>query len=170
MKARRARPEDIGPVYSLISHYAAEGLLLPRAEEEIREHISRFLVLSDHDKLIGCVALEPYGADLAEVRSLAVAPEARGRGLGARLLRFAVVTARRRKIARVFALTHETQFFERQGFQASSRLALPEKIERDCCTCPKVNHCDLIALIATVCPDRITLPILAADRKAVPAL
>lgn len=170
MKARRARPEDLGPVYRLISHYAAQGLLLPRPEEEIREHIGRFLVLSDHDKLIGCVALEPYGADLAEVRSLAVAPEFRGHGLGARLLRFAVVTARRRKIARVFAVTHETAFFERQGFQTSSRLALPEKVARDCRSCPKREGCELIAVIATVCPDRIPLPILAAGQKAVPAL
>jgi len=120
---------------------------------------------------IGCVALESYGADLAEVRSLAVDPAIRGRGLGARLLRFALATAKRRKIARVFAVTHAPDFFGRLGFVASTSAmaeALPEKIARDCRTCPKAEKCELVAVIATVIPERATLPILEA--KPAPAV
>ncbi len=174
MKARRARPEDTVGVHRLIAHYAALGLLLPRTEDEVREHIDRFLVLTEaadgKEAVLGCVALEPYGADLAEVRSLAVDPGAQGHGLGARLLRFALVIAKRRKIARIFAVTHAPEFFARQGFHASPRFALPQKIERDCRTCPKARNCELIAVIATVCPQRITLPVLAAAGNAAPAL
>lgn len=176
MKARRARPEDGPAVHRIVAHYAAQGLLLPRSEEEIRAHIARFLVLIEppanggKERVIGCVALEPYGPDLAEVRSLAVDPGIRGRGLGTRLLRFALAVARRRKIARIFAVTHAPEFFNRQGFETSTRFALPQKLERDCRVCPKERTCRLVAVIATVRPERIVLPVLAADAKAAPAL
>ncbi len=174
MRARRAKPEDVATIHALIRGYAEQGLLLPRTENEICAHIDRFLVLAESDaesgaaKLLGCVALEPYGADLAEVRSLAVDPRIRGRGLGARLLRFALVTARRRKIARVFAVTHAPEFFGRQGFTVSTRHALPEKIARDCRTCPKSRTCELVAVIAVVCPERIALPVVAAPGASMP--
>lgn len=168
MRARRARPEDAAAVHRLIAHYADLGLLLPRTEEEIREHIGRFLVLTDQEHVLGCVALELYGPDLAEIRSLAVDPETRGRGVGSRLLRFALASARRRKIARLFAVTHAPEFFSRQGFATSTRWALPEKIARDCRGCPKASHCELVAVIATVCPERVTLPVLAAAAQAAP--
>ena len=162
MKQRKAKLVDVPAICRLIEHYAAQGLLLPRSEENVREHLPHFLVLEEGGRLLGCVALEPYGADLAEVRSLAVDPETRGRGLGARLLRHALAVARRRRIARVFAVTHAPEFFGRQGFVTSTRFALPEKIARDCRTCLKAAHCELVAVIATVCPERAALPILTA--------
>ena len=171
MKARKARLKDVAAIHELIAHYASQGLLLPRTEDEIRLHVRRFLVLEEGGRVIGCVALESYGADLAEVRSLAVDPAIRGRGLGARLLRFALATAKRRKIARVFAVTHAPDFFGRLGFVASTSAmaeALPEKVARDCRTCPKAEKCELVAVIATVIPERATLPILEA--KPAPAV
>ena len=138
MRARTARIGDAAAVHRVIAHYAGEGLLLPRTEAEIREHIGRFLVLVEkrngEEKVLGCVALEPYGADLAEIRSLAVAPDARGHGrnVGDRLMKAAMDTARRRKIARLFAVTHRPEFFSRYGFTPGPRQMVPEKIERDC--------------------------------------
>jgi len=170
VRARRAILGNSAAVHQLVAHYAAQGLLLPRTEAEIRAHIGRFLVLIEGEQLLGCVALEPYGQDLAEIRSLAVAPGIRGRGLGTRLLKAALAAARRHKIARVFAVTHTPEFFGRQGFATSTRWALPEKLARDCRTCPKASHCELVAVIATVCPERVTLPVLAAAAKPAPAL
>ncbi len=162
MRPRRARVSDVPAIHAMISRYAAQGLLLPRSEAEVREHIGRFLVFAEKEKVLGCVALDPYGPDLAEVRSLAVAPEAQGRGLGSRLLKFCLAEARRRKIARVFAVTHAPALFRRQGFASSTRHALPEKIARDCCTCPKQRTCQLVAVVAVVLPERALLPVLAA--------
>ena len=108
------------------------------------------------EKVLGCVAIEPYGIDLAEIRSLAVSPEARNSGhhVGNRLMKAVMDTARRRKIARVFALTHRPEFFARHGFTLGPRQTVPEKITRDCDTCAKKNRCKLIACVAVVCPER----------------
>jgi amino-acid N-acetyltransferase len=171
MRARTARMSDAAAVHRVIAHYAGEGLLLPRTEAEIRDHIGRFLVLVEKQKgeeqVLGCVALEPYGRDLAEIRSLAVAPEARGKGrnVGDRLMKAAVDTARRRKIARLFAVTHRPDFFSRYGFTPGPRQAVPEKVERDCVGCPKERKCTLVATIATVIPERELLPILHGRAK-----
>jgi N-acetylglutamate synthase-like GNAT family acetyltransferase len=160
MKARRAIVSDAPAIYALIAHFAGLGLLLPRAEEEIRRNISHFLVHKEKGRVMSCVALESYGADLAEIRSLAVAPEIHRRGRGAQLLEFVLAEARRREIARVFAVTHAPDFFLHRGFAAVSRHSLTEKIERDCRACPKRRSCKLVAVVATVIPERMTLRIL----------
>lgn len=171
MRARKARMSDASAVHRVIAHYAGEGLLLPRTEAEIREHIARFLVLVEkrngEEKVLGCVALEPYGPDLAEIRSLAVAPEARGHGrnVGDRLMNAAMATARRRKIARLFAVTHRPDFFSRYGFTPGPRQAVPEKVARDCVGCPKERKCTLVATVAVVCSDRDLLPVLSGSAK-----
>lgn len=171
MRARTARMSDAAAVHRVIAHYAGEGLLLPRTEAEIREHIARFLVLVEknngEEKILGCVALEPYGRDLAEIRSLAVAPEARGKGrnVGDRLMKAAMDTARHRKIARLFAVTHRPDFFSRYGFAPGPRQAIREKVERDCVGCPKERKCTLVATVAQVLPERNVLPILSGRAK-----
>jgi len=168
MRTRRARPSDAPAIHALIAHYAAQSVLLPRSEENIREHFTHFLVVEENRQLAGCVSLELYGSDLAEIRSLAVGPESRGRGLGFRLLEFALAEARRRRIARVFAVTHAPDFFIRHGFALSHRRAIPEKIARDCAACPKARRCRLAAVIATILPERAALPILDEAAASVP--
>lgn len=168
MKARKARLSDASAIHSLIANYARQGILLPRTEQNIREQISKFFVLAEKRRLVGCASLENYGSDLAEIRSLAVNQEIRGRGLGGKLVEFVLAEARRKSIARVFAVTHAPTFFLRHGFAASSRRDIPEKLERDCCTCPKARDCRLTAVIATVIPERVALPVL--DGVASPSL
>ncbi|MGH9858945.1 MAG: GNAT family N-acetyltransferase, partial [Candidatus Acidiferrales bacterium] len=167
--ARRARAADVEAVHALIAHYAAQGLLLPRSEDDVRAHIDHFLVLSLAGRAVGCVALEPYGAHLAEIRSLAMTPAHAGNGRGARLVRFALAVARRRKIARVFAVTHAPEFFQRLGFAPADRRAITEKVERDCRTCPKQVSCALTALIFTIVPRREILPVLTSPLMTAPA-
>ena len=176
MRARTARTADAIAVHRVIAHYAGEGSLLPRTEDEIRKNISHFIVLvekrNEEEKVLGCVALEPYGADLAEIRSLAVVPDARGHGynVGDRLMKAAMDAARRRKIARLFAVTHRPEFFSRYGFTPGPRQTVPEKIERDCVTCPKEQRCKLVATVAVVCPERDVLSVLNDAGKALSVL
>ena len=160
MKTRPARISDAASIHRLVAHYAEQGFLLPRAEEEICHNIGHFLVQEERQHIIGCLSLESYGPDLAEIRSVAVSPERRGEGLGASLIEFALLEARRRGIARVFAVTHAPQFFEQQGFVAGSRRSLTEKIERDCRACLKQRSCKLVAVVATVLPERVMFPLI----------
>ena len=160
MKVRRARAADAAAIHSLINYYAEQGLLLARDAEEIRANFRHFLLLEDAGAVAGCVALEPYGSSLAEIRSLAIAPGVRSQGLGRRLLDAVVAEAKRRGIARVFVVTHAPEFFLRRGFQARKRRMLPEKIERDCIRCPKAAACQLAAVVADVLPERAALRVL----------
>ena len=102
MKTRLARPEDLAALCALIEDYAQQGVLLPRAADEVRMHLERFVVLTEtvETKLalaerLRCVALEPYGDRGALARS-----GGRGR-LGRETTRSGATMARRRKIARV---------------------------------------------------------------------
>jgi amino-acid N-acetyltransferase len=169
MRTRRAKISDAAAIHALIAHYAARGLLLPRDAEEIRANIGHFIVQEESRRLISCLSLESYGADFAEIRSIAVHPENRGQGLGARLIASALNEARRCGIARVFAVTHAPKFFERQGFIAAARQSLAEKIERDCRACSQQRTCKLVAVIATVIPERVMMPILSDSAAPVPA-
>ena len=168
MKIRLAKTKDLPGICELIHECAERGGLLPRSHEDISAHLASFVVLVEDvtgksairsENLLGCVSLESYGRNLAEIRSLAVVPEARGRGLGGKILQAALNVARQRRIARVFAVTHAPDLFERRGFVAVSRDAVPEKLERDCRHCSKAVDCHLAALVKVVCPERELLPI-----------
>ena len=74
------------------------------------------------------MALELYGG-AALLRSLAVAPERRGEGLGLRLARSAVALARARGAREVFLLTETAAgFFPRLGFEPVDRAAAPPAV------------------------------------------
>jgi N-acetylglutamate synthase-like GNAT family acetyltransferase len=159
MRARRARDTDLAEIHALIAQCAEKGLLLPRATAEIRAHIREFLVLVEGNRLAGCVALDSYTSGLAEIRSLAVHPHFRGRGLGGRLLAFALEEAQRRRIAQVFAVTHAAELFVKAGFFLVSRNEIPEKMERDCHVCPRANSCRLVTVKAIILPEANAFPI-----------
>jgi amino-acid N-acetyltransferase len=165
MRTRRARAGDAEAIARLVEFYAASGVLLPRSRKEILAGIENFLVLADRERVAGCLALERYSADLAEIRSVAVNPELRGRGLGARLLRAGMAEAGRRGYARVFAVTRSPGFFLRRGFQAIGRHALTEKIERDCAVCPRAGDCRLAGVVAQVADRRVNFPLAATNNE-----
>jgi len=50
---------DAAAVHRVIAHYAGEGLLLPRTEAEIREHIA-MLSEQDQEWILGKSAAELY--------------------------------------------------------------------------------------------------------------
>jgi amino-acid N-acetyltransferase len=70
---------------------------------------------------VGVVGLEYYGAS-ALLRSLAVAPEARGRGLARALTAQALAAAREQGITQIFLLTETAAaFFPQFGFTRIAR-------------------------------------------------
>jgi amino-acid N-acetyltransferase len=152
----RARPAQADGIAGLLARYAAEGRLLPRNADEILENIRDFFVVRDREgALLGCCALKLYGADLAEIRSLAVAPVACGRGFGRELLASCEADASGYGITRVFALTYIPDFFLRQGYQLVDKESLPQKIWRDCLACAHFPNCDETAVLRIIGPDSL---------------
>ncbi|MEV4435894.1 amino-acid N-acetyltransferase [Streptomyces sp. NPDC049555] len=115
---RRARTSDVPAVRRLINAYARDRILLDKATVTLYEDIQEFWVAErDEDAtVIGCGALHVMWEDLAEVRTLAVDPEARGAGVGHQLLEKLVRTARWLGVRRIFCLTFEVDFFAKHGF------------------------------------------------------
>jgi len=139
---RPARVEDIDEMQALINRYAAEDRMLERSRDFLLEHLRDFVVAEDASGFLGCCSLAVLTPDLAEVRSLAVRPEASGRGIGRHLVLACVAEARRLGLRRVFALTLVPDFFERCGFVLTSLGPWPEKSASECPVCPKRFACD----------------------------
>ena len=152
MNVRPARVEDAAAICGIINYYAERGRMLHRSLESVYEALREFLVAEDKGRVVGCVAVDVYWSDLAEVKSLAVAPDRRGGGVGTLLIEAAVADARRLGLAKLFALTYEKEFFTRRGFRTVRREKLPEKVWRECMACPKSDACDEIAMVLDLAP------------------
>jgi len=151
---RRARPSDTRPILNLINRYSTKGVLLPRSYSQVIEKVRDFTVAveeKDGESAVkGVVALHVVGEDLAEVRSLAVEEKLTGKGVGKRLIQFCVDDAREMRLQRIFALTYQTEFFAKLGFERVEKLTLPQKIWGDCVHCAKFSDCDEIAVLLTL--------------------
>lgn len=113
---REARTGDVAIIRHLIDTYSADRILLSKATVTLFEDIQEFYVAEVDGMVVGCGALHVLWEDLAEVRTLAVDLEHRGRGIGDLLLRRLLQQARHLGVARVFCLTFEVEFFSRHGF------------------------------------------------------
>lgn len=145
---RPAQVEDVPAICELINYHAERGRMLHRSLESVYEAMREFQVAeADDGRLLGCAAVDVFWGDLAEVKSLAVDPQHRDRGVGRMLLEAAVDDARRLGIKKLFALTYERDFFARHGFETIDRQTLPEKVWGECIACPKADDCDEIAMM-----------------------
>ena len=128
---RRARTDDVTAIRDLIGSY--KDILLDKPDVTLYEDIQEFWVAErDADgQVVGCGALHVFWLDLAEVRTVAVHPECRGMGVGARILDKLVRTAARIGVRRVFCLTFEVDFFAAHGFQKISGVPVPPSIEAE---------------------------------------
>lgn len=151
MMLQYAQTVDAEAICSLINYYAERGLMLHRSMENAYNSLREFQVATDDaGRIVGCVAVDIFWSDLAEVKSLAVDPDMIGQGIGGRLLEAAIEDARRMGVKRLFTLTYEQGFFQRQGFEVIDRHTLPEKVWRECLACSKADACDEIAMMLSL--------------------
>jgi amino-acid N-acetyltransferase len=113
---REARTSDVRAIRELVDVYSEDRILLSKATVTLYEDVQEFYVAEFDGQVIGCGALHVLWEDLAEVRTLAVAPAHRGRGIGHTLLTRLLDQARSLGVGRVFTLTFETSFFAHHGF------------------------------------------------------
>ncbi|MDQ6891213.1 MAG: arsenic resistance N-acetyltransferase ArsN2 [Acidobacteriota bacterium] len=120
---RRGRPSDFEAAADLLR---ASGLPL----EGFAEHFANSLVADEAAGIVGCVALELYG-ETALLRSLAVASDRRGEGIGERLTAAALADAKLSGARDVYLLTQSAEkFFPRFGFGVEERALAPEILGR----------------------------------------
>jgi amino-acid N-acetyltransferase len=166
--ARNATLQDVDAIHAIIQPLADAGSLLPRPTAELCENIRDFVVAEDDGRVIGCGALHLYGTHLAEIRSIAVAPEAKRRGAGRVLVDALMNEAKRHGVTCVCLFTRTPEFFAHLGFEVARRQELPDKIYKDCVSCPKLSSCDEVAMVKGQVPansnglrdPRISIPLV----------
>lgn len=118
LRVERARTPDVSAIRALVAPYAAQRILIAKDAVAYFEGLAEFRVARDADtgEVLGCGALHVMWEDLAEIRTLAVAESARGRGVGGAIVERLLADARDVGVARVFCLTFEVDFFAAHGF------------------------------------------------------
>ena len=119
----RAKNKDLPEILALLGTCELH-------KEGLAAHLSTTLVARKGNEIVGCSALELY-QQLALLRSVAVKPSLRKRGLGVELTRAALDLARECQVRKVylFTLTAST-FFSKLGFIQASRSDVPTAVRQ----------------------------------------
>jgi amino-acid N-acetyltransferase len=157
IRTRKATLPDAAPIHALILSYSREGTLLPRTLSEICENVRDFTVVERKGEIIGCGALHLYGLHLAEVRSIAVAKSEQRQGAGSKLIEALLEEAQEHQVSQVCLFTRSPQYFGKLGFVEVPHASLPDKIFKDCRSCPLFNKCDETAMVFAGAPAQIAI-------------
>jgi amino-acid N-acetyltransferase len=175
IRTHKARIQDARDIFDLVNSLSGDGTLLRRSYAEICENIRDFTVVSRATpdgvtEFLGCGALHLYGPHLAEVRSIVVAEQFRGLGAGDEILEELLAEAEEHRILSVCLFTRIPDYFEHLGFRIAERNDMPDKIYKDCQTCPRLYACDEVAMVrgplpkvAVLGPNTLQRPELASD-------
>ena len=147
---RKANVNDVKKIQKLVNYYAKRERMLPRSLNELYENIRDFFVYSEGKNVCGACALHIDWEDLAEIKSLAVAPSKAKKGIGKKLLDQCMKDAKVLKINKVFALTYVPEFFEKFGFHMIDKKDLPHKIWSECIKCIYFTGCKEIAMMKEI--------------------
>jgi amino-acid N-acetyltransferase len=147
---RSATAADASAILTLVTAHRDEGHLLPRSFDEILRVAHRFVVADRAGLVVGCAELAPLGPALAEIRSLVVDDEARGDGVGRRLVVELTNRARAAGCEQLCAFTHGPAWFCRMGFSLVPHTWLMPKVLTDCMRCPLFRRCGQYAVALAV--------------------
>ncbi len=146
-RIEKARISDAVQMHKLINYFADKDEMLARPLSEIYENIRDYFVIRQGEQVIACAALHVMWSDLAEIKSVAVAEDSQGRGIGDQLVEVCLQEAKELGIPTVFCLSYKPAFFEKFGFSQVDKMELPRKVWTECYRCPKFPNCDEVALI-----------------------
>ena len=159
----QAQVQDAPVLADLVNYYAARNVMLYRDEQSIRDSLDRWVVAvsyADRSRLsgrqvMGGASLTHLTAELAEVRSLVVAAEAQGQGLGQALVQEIVKKGQALGYQQLCALTLVPGFFAQLGFRQVGMDNISPKVWVDCVHCPKNKCCDEYAMIRDLVPNPV---------------
>lgn len=163
IRVHKARLQDARNIFDLVNAHSYDGTLLRRSYAEICENVRDFTVAYRtipnpetgrlEEEFLGCGALHLYGPHLAEVRSIVVREDRRGLGAGDAILEALIAEADEHEVASVCLFTRIPDYFEHLGFRVAERDAMPDKIYKDCQTCPRLYACDEVAMVRGPLPN-----------------
>lgn len=165
---RPAVVADARPIMTLVNELALRQVMLPRSPASVIENIRDFMIAEVDGEFAGCGALAVTWTDIAEVRSLAVAPAMQRHGIGRILVEALVADARRLGIPRLFAFTYVPGFFAKMGFTVCEHEHLPHKVFNDCTHCPKFLACDEIAMTRVLDAKASPTKLFGKPQRAIP--
>lgn len=148
MRYRKATFEDIEDIYQLVADYAVAGVMLARSRNTLYETLRDMVVAEDEQgKIVGVGGLHIIWDRLAEIRTMAVAPNMTRQGIGAEIVRRLIQEGEQLGVEKFFTLTYKPGFFQTLGFETITKEELPHKVWKECIDCPKFPNCDEIAMI-----------------------
>ncbi len=148
MEFLKAKLSDISLMQTIVKDEIESGVILYRSDDEIATNIRSYIVAKDGDRVVGYGALHIHTKELAEVRSLVIDSENRGKGIGGELVKKLLEEGKMLGVKRVFTLTYQKEFFEKLGFLEIEKESLPEqKIWADCIKCKHFPVCNEVSLI-----------------------
>jgi amino-acid N-acetyltransferase len=121
MRLRAATDDDLAAVRQLLS---SAGLPLDGVEDNFDD----FIVAEEERGIAGVIGVERYGS-AALLRSAAVFPDARGSGVGGRLVHELLDRVSAQGVREIYLLTTTAEeYFPRFGFTRSTRDQVPEPV------------------------------------------
>ena len=146
----KAKIKDVPQIHKLVNYFANKDEMLPRSLSEIYENVRDFFVVREGKRVIACAALHVSWADLAEIKSVAVAEGNQHQGIGAQMVEACLQEAKELGIITVFCLTYRPTFFGRFGLSQVDKMDLPRKVWTECYRCPKFPDCEEVALVRKI--------------------
>ncbi|GAB4023998.1 arsenic resistance N-acetyltransferase ArsN2 [Spirosoma koreense] len=118
-----ARPDEKESVVALLE----QGDLLT---EDLPEGLAQFLIAKDEETPVGVAGLETFGS-VGLLRSVAVDPAHRGKGIAAKLIERILASAGASHLREIYLITMTAEgYFDRYGFTPVSRDSVPEAIQQ----------------------------------------
>lgn len=145
---RKAMIREVPEIRRMLGEFAPHGEVLPRTMADLYSQVRDYFVYREGEgPLMGLAALHICWEGLGEIRSVAVSPEHRGRGIGTRLVQNCLAEARTLGLKQVFLLTMRPEFFARFGFAVVPREELLPIVWADCVNCVKFPDCDEVPMM-----------------------
>jgi amino-acid N-acetyltransferase len=118
-----ATPNDLLRILALLDEASLPSV-------GVKEALSRFIVAKAGDDIVGVIGLEVCGDRIALLRSAAVAPAWRGRGVGTELVERVIAAAKAEGFDALYLLTTTAEsYFPNFGFARIDRGDAPAAIQ-----------------------------------------
>jgi len=145
---KKAKLSDIPEMQKLVEKEIKEGVILKRNDDEVATNIRSYILVFRDKELVGYGALHIHSPSLSEIRSLIVKENARGLGIGKKIVEYCIEEAKELRVKEILTLTYIADFFKKLGFIEIDKEKIPEhKIWQDCIKCIHFPVCNEISLI-----------------------